>query len=92
MYNQPNFLGRLGQGEWNGLKHVGRMRVRNEFTVLVGIREGKNCLWVLKGGRTWGICLIIRGILKAVGCDVVDWLYLAQDTIKCQGFVNMLMY
>jgi hypothetical protein len=63
-------------GEWRGM-----------YRVLVGEPEGKRPLG--RPRRRWEDN-IKRG-LQEVGCEVVDWIELAQDRNKWRALVNTVM-
>jgi hypothetical protein len=60
---------------------------RGVYRVLVGIPKRKIPLW--RPRHTWQD--IIKMDLQEVGCGGVDWIELAQDRDRWQGFVNAVI-
>jgi hypothetical protein len=61
--------------------------LRNAYIILVGRPEGKRLL----GRRGYGWEDIIKMNLKEIGCQDVEWSYLAQDKIQLQDLLNTVM-
>jgi hypothetical protein len=60
---------------------------RNEYKILVGKPEGKRPL--ARPRRRWEDN--IRMDLRAVGCEDVEWIYLAQDRDQWRALLNAAM-
>jgi hypothetical protein len=64
---------------------MGEMKI--SYTILIGKSEGKRPLDGLK--RWWKDNINIH--LKAVRCDAVDWIHLAQDRDEWRAVLNTVM-
>jgi hypothetical protein len=83
LYTSPNVFRLTKSRRLRREGHVARMgEVRNGYRFLVGKPEGKRPLG--RSGRRWEY---IRMDLREIGSEVVEWIYLAQDTEKLRTFV-----
>jgi len=65
----------------------GNEELRNMYKIFVGKPEEKRPL----GNSRYRWEDNIRMDLKAVGYEDMDWIYLVQDSVQWQAFVNMIM-
>jgi ribosome biogenesis protein Nip4 len=66
---------------------AGMGEVRNAYKILIGKPESKRPL--RRPRRRWEDN--IRMYLREIGCEVVDWIHLAQDTDQWWALVNTVM-
>ena len=88
MYSSPNIIRNL---KWRRLRwagHVARMeRSRNAKRILVRKPEGKRPLG--RPRRRWEDN--IKMDLREVGCDLRDWIALAEDRDQWRAYVRAVM-
>jgi len=88
LYSSPNIVRVIKSRRMRWAGHVARMgEGRGVYRVLVGKRGGKRPLGRLR--RRWEDN--IKTDLQEVGCEIMDWIELAQDRESWRAPVNAVM-
>jgi hypothetical protein len=88
LYSSPNIVKVIKPRRMRWAGHVARMGLRRGvYRVLVGRPEGKRPLG--RPRRRWEDNIKLD--LREIGIDGANWIRLAQDRVKWQGFVNRVM-
>jgi hypothetical protein len=88
LYSSPNIVRVIKSRKMRWVGHVSRMgEGRGVYRVLVGRSEGKR---PLRGPRhRWDDN--IKMDLREIGIGGANWIWLAQDRVQWQAFVNTVM-
>ena len=88
LYSSPNIIRNLKSRQVRWAGHVARMeQSRNAYRVLVGKPEGKRPLG--RPRRRWEDN--IKMDLREVGCDLGDWIVLAEDKDHWRAYGRAVM-
>ena len=88
LHSSPNIAGMIKSRRIRWAGHVARMgERRGVYNVLVGKPEGKRPLG--RPRRRWEDNVKMN--LQEVGCGILDWIELAQDTDRWRVLVNAVM-
>ena len=88
LYSSPNIVWVIKSRRIRWARHVARKgEKRGVYTVLVGKPEGKRPLE--RARRRWEDN--IKMDFREVGCGVMDWIELVQDSDRWRALVNAVM-
>jgi hypothetical protein len=88
LYSWPNIVRVIKSRRMRWVGHVARLgEGRGVYKILVGWPEGKRPLG--RPRRRWKDN--IKMDLREIGLDGANWIRLAQDSVQCRAFVNMVM-
>jgi hypothetical protein len=87
LYSSPSIIRMIKSKRMIWAGHVARMEERNTYRILVGKPIGKRPLG--RPRRRW--VDNIKMDLREIGCDVLDWIDLAEDRDHWRALVNTVM-
>jgi hypothetical protein len=88
LYSCPSIIRMIKSRMMRWAGHVARMGERRDaYTILVGKPEGRRPLG--RSRRRW--VDNIKMFFRAIGCDGIDWIDLAQDKDQWRALVNTVM-